>query len=145
MKVILLQDVAKIGRKGAVVEVPDGQAQNMLIPRKMAKPATAENLKAAVHVAASRETEAAKAEEKFFAIRKALAGQAVVLPGRKNDNGHLFAAIKPEEITEAANKAGIPLEKEMVIIETPIKTTGEHRAVLARGTHHADFIIKVEG
>lgn len=144
MKVILLQDVAKIGRKGTVVEVPDGQAQNLLIPRKLAKPATSINLKEVKAVAANKEKAEASAEEKFFAVRKAVAATPIIITGHKHDNGHLFAAIKPEDIVVAARGQGILLEKEMFLIESPIKSLGEHRAVLTHGTHHADFIIKVE-
>lgn len=126
MKVILLQDVAKIGRKHSIVNVPDGYAQNQLIPNGKAKPATPENLKALKHQTAIVTKSALAEEERFFAIKAALNGKKLTLSNLKNDNGHLFAAIKPEAIALAAKAHGIEIPVSFLEIRRPIKTTGEH-------------------
>lgn len=144
MKVILIQDVAKIGRKHEVVNVPDGYGLNQLIPKGLAKPATKDNLKQIEQLQAEKGVKQGAAAERFLAAKKALAESTVVLKNHKNDKGHLFAAIKPEEIVAAASGQGIVVEKSMVKIATPIKTTGEHEVELIQGENHTTFKINVE-
>ncbi|OGG86020.1 50S ribosomal protein L9 [Candidatus Kaiserbacteria bacterium RIFOXYB1_FULL_46_14] len=144
MKVILLRDVAKIGRKGAIVEVPDGYAQNQLIPKGQAKPATAENLKAALRIDANTQKAEALAEARFFALKSALDNKAIVITGLKNDNGHLFAAVKPEMIIEAAKAAGHELLPFTIEIGSAIKATGEHSVDLIFKSHRFPVNINVE-
>ncbi len=144
MKVILLQDVAKIGRKHAVVNVPDGYGQNQLIPKGLAKPATPDNLKLVERLAAEKGAKESAAEAKFFAVKKALEGRTVVISGKKHDHGHLFATIKPEDVVTAAAEIGIAIEKNWIKLPNPIKTTGEHRIELTHSSHSNELIIKIE-
>lgn len=145
MKVILLQDVAKIGRKHAVVEVPDGYGLNQLIPRKMAKPATPENLKAALHEADIKQTSAATSLEKYKNTKAALNGKVIsILAPNKNKQGHLFAAIQKGQVIEALQKAGVVVDPMMVELPRAIKESGEHEINLKYGNEHSTFIIKVE-
>ncbi len=145
MKVILLRDVAKIGKKGAVVEVPSGYAQNQLIPKGQAKPATSENLKAVLH---QQNTVAAATEAimgKFIDIKHKLqeAGP-LMIRGQKSDHGHLFAALKPVVIVATAAESGITLDPSWLHISGPIKTTGEHEFELRYKDQKFSFIINVE-
>ncbi len=145
MKVILLQDVAKIGKKHAVVDVPDGYGLNQLIPRKMAKPATPENLKAALHEADIKKTSAASSLEKYEKTKAALNGKVISIPApNKNQQGHLFAAIQKGQVIEALAKAGVVADPAMVELPRAIKESGEHEINLKHGAHHSSFIIKVE-
>ncbi len=144
MKVILLQDVAKIGRKHEVVNVPDGFGQNKLIPKGWAKPATKDNLKQIEQIQVEKGVKQSVAAERFFAAKKALSESTLVLKNHKNDKGHLFAAIKPEGVVAAALEQGIVVEKSMIKIATPIKTTGEHEVELVQGENRATFKINIE-
>lgn len=144
MKVILLKDVARIGRKHEVVDVPDGYGLNQLIPKGWAKPATKDNLKQIEQIQAEKGVKQNVATERFFTAKKALSESVLVLKNQKNDKGHLFAAVKPEEIVDAAKEQGIVVEKEMIKIATPIKTTGEHEVELVQGENHATFKINIE-
>lgn len=143
MKVILLQDVAKIGRKNSVVEVPGGYAQNQLIPKGWAKPATTENLKSIKNLQSIKAASNEKAEETFFEIKKKLEEKPITISGLKSDKGHLFAAVKVEKIIEAAKEVGIEIPASMVSIDTPIKSVGEHAVTLKEGKHKAVIIIKI--
>ncbi|MEX2340913.1 MAG: 50S ribosomal protein L9 [Candidatus Paceibacterota bacterium] len=143
MKVILLKDVAKIGRKNSVVEVPTGYAQNQLIPKGSAAPATPANLKAIKNIQAEKEAAAATAEEKFFAAKKKLEDQPIIIDGLKSDNGHLFAAVKVEKIVEAAKNQGVDIEPSMISINSPIKSVGEHKGSLVQGKHEAEIVVKI--
>lgn len=145
MKVILLRDVAKIGKKGAVVEVPSGYAQNQLIPKGQAKPATPENLKAVEHL----QTRAAAATEaimsKFIETKHKLQESGpLMIKGQKSDHGHLFAALKPAAIVAAATDSGITLDPSWLYIPSPIKTTGESSIELRYKDQKFSFIINVE-
>ncbi|OGG41975.1 50S ribosomal protein L9 [Candidatus Kaiserbacteria bacterium RIFCSPHIGHO2_01_FULL_46_22] len=144
MKVILLRDVAKIGRKGEIVSVPDGYAQNQLIPKGQAKPATTENLKTALRTNENAQKAESEAETRFFALKAALNDQVITISGLKNDNGHLFAAIKPEMIVEAAKAAGHILTPFTIEIGEAIKTTGQHSIQLVLKNHRFPFNINVE-
>lgn len=144
MKIILTQDVAKIGRKNSVVEVPDGYARNQLIPKGQAKPATPENLKAIVHLNKEASAANAAAEEKFFAVKTKLKDQIVKLAGLKNDNGHLFAAVKPEQVRTALTTGNIEVDPKWIKLPTQIKTTGEHTAELHHEGHKIKFTLLVD-
>ncbi len=143
MKVILLQDVAKIGRKNSVVDVPAGYAQNQLIPKGWAKIATLENLKSIKNLQSIKAASHEKAEERFFEIKKKLEENPITISDLKSDKGHLFAAVKIEKIVETAKTLGIEIPPSMISIDTPIKSVGEHKVTLREGKHSAQIIIKI--
>lgn len=133
MKVILLQDVAKIGRRGEVAEVPNGYAQNKLIPQGMAKPATAVNLKqvAALHAQAS--TAQADSEASFKEMADKLKDTVIALAQEANEKGHLFQAVKVDDIVAAAAAQGITVPPQSVVLAQPIKDVGTHEIELSHG------------
>ena len=133
MKVILSQDVAKLGRRYDVVDVPKGRAMNMLIPRGLASAATPANLKriTAQHekVAADRVAD----ETAFAAAVEKLDGEAITVMVEANDKGHLFEALKEGWIAEALSQKGIEVAASQVIIAEPIKALGDHEVSLSNG------------
>lgn len=128
MKVILIADVKKVGQRGALVTVADGYAQNVLIPKKLALPATAENLKAF-----EKKAEGEKQRQAMDATlaKKALAeidGKMVSMQARANEKGTLFTSIQPKQIAETISKQfkiSVP-ESALEVINGPIKKLGEH-------------------
>ena len=130
MKVILLQDVAKIGRRHDVVEVPDGYARNKLIPMRAALPATVEQLaklKAQVaHVSAQQAADAAALLTSLGRLR----ATALTLTAAANDQGHLFKQVGVKDIASAAAAAGSPLPLSALIVDVPIKAVGTHAVVV---------------
>ncbi len=148
MKVILLQDVAKIGRRFDIVEVPDGYAMNKLVPQKAATPATPENVKR-VRAQKDKRAEGAAGEAKHFdAMVTALEGKTVTITAPTNQDGGLFESLKPVRIAEALSKtAGLTVLEEYVSIEKPIKHTGEHAIVLEHGDQRVEInlIVEAEG
>ena len=144
MKVILLRDVAKIGRKGQVVELPDGYAQNQLIPKRWAQPASAVNLKKVANLDATAKAHTDAEQAQFDAAVAVFHNSPVqVGGGEANAQGHLFKAVHEEDIVAAAIRAGAKIEKRWVCIETPIKALGEHTIVLKRGTQKVPCLIEV--
>ncbi len=144
MKVILLQDVAKLGRRHSVVEVPDGRALNQLMPRKLAVPATPENLKRIEAQFAHDATTAKAAESRFIAACKQLKDVTLLVTVTANKEGHLFQAVKPSEVVAAAGVQGVVLEDSEVSFAAPIKMTGEHTVTLVHGDHHTPLSIEVK-
>ncbi len=143
MKVILLRDVAKLGKRFSIVEVPDGYALNKLIPQMMAQPATPENLKRVQ--ARTKEVAAHKAADEAD-LRAALARLSetkVRIIADANAQGHLFKAVKVSDVVAEAGKVGITVPESALIIMTPIKSVGEHAVEVKQGAVTGTFIIEV--
>lgn len=144
MKVILTQDVAKLGHRFDVVNVPDGYGLNKLIPQGLAKPATPENLKAikaqAERTAADREASAAQ----FADSVKAVSDKVIDVKAEANEEGKLYQALKVEEIAEAIKQeveVSVPVSQ--LHVKAPIKQTGEHVVELASGSSISSFTVNV--
>ena len=119
MKVILLQDVKKMGKKGDVIEASDGYARNYLFPRKLAEEATAN----ALHVVnAKKENERKKKLAELEAAQKLAAelkGKEVTINAKAGDNGRLFGAITNKDVAEAINSEfNLSIDKKKVVVNT---------------------------
>ena len=126
MKVILLQDVKKMGKKGDVIEASDGYARNYLFPRKLAEEATAN----ALHVVnAKKENERKKKLAELEAAQKLAAelkGKEVTINAKAGDNGRLFGAITSKDVAEAINSEfNLSIDKKKVVVNT-IKVAGTY-------------------
>lgn len=143
MKVILLKDVAKIGLKGSVVEVPTGYAQNKLIPNRMAAPATPANLKQAQKLQAETEAAAGAIVEKFTAAAEALKEKPLTIAAEANEQSHLFQAIHEKDIAQAAKEAGVQLDVSFIKIVEPIKSLGTHTVSLVHKDHQAELVVEI--
>lgn len=142
MKVILLQDVAKIGRRYAVAEVPDGFARNKLIPMKAAIPATPENL---ARYRAQRERTEATKQASEAAVKEALSQlvAGVTVTAETNAQGHLFKQVSAKEIAAATMAAGAAVPESAIDIKTPIKSIGVHMVGVAHGTARGELSVTV--
>lgn len=134
MKVILLRDVAKIGRRNQIVEVPDGYAVNQLIPKKWAEAATAQNLKKVNAATASVAAGAEKKQRSFEQAVEALKYIQLEIKAEANQQDHLFKAIHEKDIVAAMKERGIMFEASAIKIPTPIKSLGTHDILLVHGT-----------
>lgn len=140
MKIILLKDVKKIGKKYDVKEVADGFALNSLIPSKSAIPATQSNLNMIEMKKKGDMLEIAKTEAEIQKALSAIKGIAITLTGKVNDKGHLFAGIHKEEIIKALkDQKGVNIESEHVVLEKPIKEVGDHAITIKVGDREAAF------
>lgn len=130
MKVILLRDVAKIGKRFEIVDVPDGYALNKLIPRKDAEAAIPVNVKRVLNM---RQKGLSDKEGVIVAIKKMVADLSetpLQVPMQANEQGHLFQSVHASDVVEAAEKRGVKIPKEFVVIEAAIKSTGAHSVIL---------------
>jgi len=127
MKIILLKDVKKIGKKYDIKDVADGYALNSLIPNNIAVPATHSYLK----LVEAKKKQSALMKEDFkkafeFAVSKLPEGKLHV-SGKVNEKGHLFAGIHEDQIIEEFKKeTGVILCSEHFSLEKPLKELGEH-------------------
>ena len=143
MKVILLKDVAKIGLRHEVVDVPNGYATNKLIPMKQAEPATPANLKKVGKVHAAKAGAAADIESVFNAASEALSAETLVITAEMNEQEHLFKAIDAADVVKAAEAKGIAVTSQMIGFPEVVKSAGEHTVALQAGAHNASFTINV--
>lgn len=127
MRVFLKNDVKGVGRKGEIKEVSDGFAFNNLIPKGLVEPVTAQNKKKIQTIQENiknvQESNMRKSEE----LLNLLEGKSITFTNVKNDNGHLFAAIQAKDIVaKIAEDFGQIVDESSILIETPIKSLGEH-------------------
>ena len=128
MKVILTQDVKKVGKKGETVTVSDGYGQNFLIPRGLAKPSTdttPKELKRDNALEAERQKELKAEAEK---IKARLENINVEFKLKTGSDGRAFGSISPKEICEGLEKQwGIKLDKRKFIDKYPANALGYTR------------------
>lgn len=126
MKVILLQDIKGTGKKDQIMEISDGYARNFLLPRKMAKEATAEALNALEKSkGADRHREEVRRQEAEAKARE-LKGKVIQLEVKGGDNGKLYGAVTNDQIAQALKEQhGIEVDKRKLEPEEPIKTAGQ--------------------
>ena len=127
MKVILQQDVKGQGKKGQLIEASDGYARNFLLPRKLAVPATAENLN--TMKVQDRARQAREAAEKAEAERIAgvLESTQVIIRAKGGDGGRLFGSVTSKEVSEALKtQHGMDVPKAKIIQDEPIKAYGSY-------------------
>lgn len=146
MKVILLQDVAKIGNRFDVKTVNDGYAVNYLIPRKLAEPATEKKLQN-LEEKSARESEKVSAQEILLDENlQKLANTTLTIAAKANEQGHLFKGIHGDDIAAAlAKETDTQLPKESVHIKEPIKELGEHKITLVAGGKEVALTLVVRG
>lgn len=127
MKVILLENIKKLGTTGEQVQVKAGFGRNYLIPNNKALPATPANLKQFESRRAEYESAAAKALADAQQRQQALVDVKVVLQVKAGEAGKLFGAVTTRDIAEAITAAGVAVSKaEVMLLSGPIRTVGPH-------------------
>ena len=128
MKVILQQDVRGQGKKGQLVEISDGYARNFLLPRKLAVPATAENINTMKLQEKARQAQMAAEKAEALALAEKLQGIQVKLAAKAGEGGRLFGAVTSKEIAEALSaQFGLNIAKTKLVLDEPIKSCGGYQ------------------
>ncbi|WP_337774420.1 50S ribosomal protein L9 [Mitsuokella jalaludinii] len=130
MKVILHQDVKKLGKKGDIVEVSEGYGRNFLLPRKAAVPATSQNLNVANAQAGSKARKEAMAADEAKLMAKQLEKVEVKIPVRIGDGGKLFGSVTGKDVSDALKKQHIDIDKRKITIQGEVTGTGVYEAVI---------------
>jgi large subunit ribosomal protein L9 len=142
MKVILLQDIEGLGKKYEVKDVKNGHARNLLLPGKMAKPATKEALKWLADQKEVIEKEAEEDLKKAQELASKLDGLELNIVVKVGDEGQLFESINSQKIIEKMKEAGFEIKKSQVELADPIKELGEF-PVSINLDHNLEVEIKV--
>jgi len=142
MKVILLDDVTKVGRRGEVRDVSDGYGRNYLIPKKLALSATAGNLKNLEHIKKQQEAKAGRIRTGAEALRDRI--EALVYEERRqaSDEGKLFGSVTSQDLVDFLAGQGVKIERRRIVLDEPIKTLGE-TSVTVRLHHDVTAQLKV--
>ena len=142
MRVILLKDIDKLGKKYEVKEVKNGYARNFLIPKGMAKQATKKTLKWAE---TQKESEARKDEEELKKIQgfaSSVDGLEVVIPVKIGEKEQLFESITSQKILEKLKEQGFKIKRAQIDLPEPIKELGEF-PVKIHFKHNLEAEIKI--
>jgi large subunit ribosomal protein L9 len=145
MKIILLKDVAKIGKKYDVKDVSEGYAQNLLLPKGLAVAATADVLKRVNLEKAREEGEKKVHQELLLKNLSELDGITVSLVEKANEKGHLFASIhKPEVVKAIFEQTRLQISEEHIKMDTHIKEIGVHTIEVKAGNKSVKFSLDVK-
>jgi large subunit ribosomal protein L9 len=125
MKIILLDDVPALGRRGEVRDVADGYARNYLLPQKLALHATAANLKNLEGIKARQETRANKLRADAEALAQLIEELHFVQTRQASDEARLFGSVGRADIAAFLSQKGIDVERRRIGLDEPIKTLGE--------------------
>ena len=125
MKVILLEDVKSLGKKGEIVNVSDGYARNMILPKKLGVEATPKNLNDLKLQKANAEKVAQENFEAAQAFAKELETKEIILTLKVGVGGRTFGSISGKEISEAAKKQlNLEIDKKKLQLSSPIRNLG---------------------
>jgi len=130
MKVILQQDVKKLGKKGDIVEVSEGYGRNFLLPRKAAVPATAQNLNVAEAKAGSKARKAAMETDEARLMAKQLEKVEVTIPVRIGEGGKLFGSVTGKDVSNALKAKNIDIDKRKISLKGEVTGEGTYEAVI---------------
>lgn len=125
MKVILLQDVEKLGKKLEIKEVKTGYARNFLIPNNLAKPATKEALKWLEMQKEILESKAVEELKKTQDVISQMDGLEVIIPVKIGDEGQLFEKITAQKISEKLKEMGFDIKKSQMDLEKAFDAIGD--------------------
>lgn len=127
MKVILLSDVKKLGQKGDVVEVAEGYARNYLIPKGLAKEATAGSLKELKAIKAKQAAQEQQQLEQARQIASKLEGQSIQITSKAGDKGRLFGSVTNKEVAEALEaQFQVDIDRRKIEMKEAIKSLGDY-------------------
>lgn len=125
MKVILLEDVKSLGKKGQIVNVNDGYARNMILPKKLGVEATSKNLNDLKLRKANEEKVAQENLDAAKAFAEELSTKEVILTLKVGEGGRTFGSVSSKEISEAAKKQlNLDIDKKKLQLENPIRNLG---------------------
>ncbi len=129
MKVILLQDIKSLGKKGELVEASDGYARNYLLPKKLAKQANAQAMNEYKNAEDSKNYKIATQKAQAEHDKKVLEGKVFAMTAKAGQGGKLFGSITAKQISEEIKKQyNISIDKRKVVLERDIKEYGTYSA-----------------
>ena len=148
MKVILIGDVATLGKSGELKDVADGYARNFLIPRKLAVAASGGAFRAWQHDIASREDKRRREREEAEIAATRIGSTTLTLGVKVGEGGKLYGSITAKDIADALARRGIDIDRHKVDLEEPLKQLGTYKVavkVLAGMTPEVTVVVEPKG
>jgi large subunit ribosomal protein L9 len=131
MKVVLLQDVPKVGNAGSIQSVSDGFARNYLIPQGLAEMATPGRIKVAEQRIQAEERRVEREDQAQQSVADQINGLRIPIEARVGGQGRLYGSITAQDIAEAlSNKIGTEIDRRKVLLEEPIRSVGEYQVTV---------------
>jgi large subunit ribosomal protein L9 len=147
MKIVLRQDVEKLGEAGTVQNVADGYARNYLIPKGLAVLATPGELRSVEERTKVQDRKTAREEQRLQSLADKIQGQRITFNARSGEQGRLFGSVTAADIAERLSKiTGQEIDRRKVVLGEPIRTTGEHHVTVHLvGKLRPEVTVIVEG
>lgn len=131
MKVILQQEVKKMGKKGDIIEVSEGYARNYLLPQKLAIPATNTNVNNAKQQKASEERKQQRALEEAQMLAAQMSKLEVSIAVKMGDGGKLFGSVSTKDVADALmEQHKVEIDKRKIDIKETIKAVGSYTVTI---------------
>ena len=145
MKIILLQDVKKIGLKHTVKDVADGFAHNFLIPRGLAENATKDKLEKLEALKLKIDAQRKVQSDLLAKNLKALKSVKIEISAKANGKGYLFKGVHTDEIVKVLKEKGhVDITEDMIDVKTPLKEVGEFKINVVAGEEKATFTLTIK-
>jgi large subunit ribosomal protein L9 len=130
MKVLLCEDVAKIGYYGDIIEVAEGFARNYLLPQRLAVIPSDDKLHSMAQEKTKRTEHRLRERKRLEAAAAAVKGAEAVISAKANEQGHLFGSVSPKEIAANLQAQGFEVSEDLVSLKEHIKTVGTHSVTI---------------
>lgn len=131
VKVVLREDVEKLGEKGSVQNVSGGYARNFLIPKGLAVLATPGELRMVEENRIVQERKLAKQEQAQRATADKISGMRVTFTARAGSQGRLYGSVTAGDIAARLSAAvGSEVDRRKIVLEEPIRSLGEHQVTI---------------
>ena len=140
MDVILLERISRLGQMGETVKVRDGYARNFLLPQGKALRANEANKKKFEGQRAQLEERNLERKSEATAVAEQLDGKSFIVVRSAGETGQLYGSVSTRDIADAASKAGTHVERNQVLLDSPIKAIGLHPVRIAL---HPEVVIEI--
>ena len=130
MKVLLCEDVSRLGWLGDIVEVNQGYARNYLLPQGLAKVATEGNVRSLAKEKAKRAEHRIQQGKRLQKAAEKVKGAEAVLAAKANEQGHLFGSVSEKHIAANLREQGFEVADSVVKLSEHIKQVGTHQVIL---------------
>jgi large subunit ribosomal protein L9 len=144
MKVILKEEIPKLGRMGQTVQVARGYGRNYLIPQGKAIQATSKNMKALEHERMLIQRKADLARKEAEGLAGKIRGLTLTLTRKVVEEDKLYGSVSVSDISQALEEAGVEIERKLIKLDEPIKSLGEFKVSIK--VYHdvtAEFTVQV--
>jgi large subunit ribosomal protein L9 len=135
MKVILTEDIPKLGRTGDTVEVARGYGRNYLVPQGKALLASDKNVKALEHKRRLLRGKAEMMRKEAEGLAEKIRGITISLARKVVEEGKLYGSVTVSDLLQALQERGVVLERKQIKLDEPIKALGEYKVTVK---YHAD-------